>query len=95
VIRQRWIADGGEPAAFGRLVLLGRYAYLGDMATAPAFRRRGHAAAIARRLLDDALAAGATTCVLVSTAMAHPLYQELGFTEVAPNIEFRSGDDDE
>jgi GNAT superfamily N-acetyltransferase len=95
VIRQCWIADGGEPAAFGRLVLLGNYAYLGDMATAPAYRRRGHAAAIAQRLLDDALAAGARTCVLVSTAMAHPLYQKLGFTEVTPNIEFRSSDDDE
>jgi hypothetical protein len=46
-IRQRWISVGGEPASFGRIVLLGNHAYLGDMATLPAFRRRGHATASA------------------------------------------------
>ena len=95
-VRQRWVEDGGEPAAFGRIVLLGEMAYLGDVATAPPYRRRGHAAAITRRLLDDALAAGATTCVLVTTAMAHGLYQGFGFEEVMPIVEFRShGAEDE
>jgi GNAT superfamily N-acetyltransferase len=89
-IRQRWIEDGGEPAAFGRLVQLGDFAYLGDMVTVPAYRRRGHAAAIARRLLDDALTAGATTCVLVSTPMGLPLYQKFGFTDVMSLVEYRS-----
>jgi GNAT superfamily N-acetyltransferase len=89
-IRQRWVEDGGEPAAFGRLVLLGEIAYLGDMATVPAYRRRGHAVAIARHLLDDTLTAGATTSILVSTAMARDLYPKLGFTEVTPMVEFRS-----
>jgi ribosomal protein S18 acetylase RimI-like enzyme len=89
-VRQRWVEDGGEPAAIGRLVLLGAAAYLGDVATSPPYRRRGHAAAITRRLLDDALTAGATTCVLVTTAMAYGLYQGFGFAEVMPIVEFRS-----
>jgi GNAT superfamily N-acetyltransferase len=89
-IRQRWISDGGEPASFGRIVLLGNHAYLGDMATVPAYRRRGHAAAIMRRLLDDALASGATTCVLASTAMAHGLYLGFGFREVMPMVGFQT-----
>ncbi len=71
-------------------MVLGKTAYLGDVATAPPYRRRGHAAAITRRLLDDALAAGATTCVLVTTAMAHDLYLKFGFAEVMPIVEFRS-----
>lgn len=89
-IRQRWISDGGEPASFGRMVLLGNHAYLGDMATVPAYRRRGHAAAIMRSLLDDALAAGATACVLASTAMAHGLYLGFGFQEVLPVVGFQT-----
>jgi len=44
--RQRWISDGGEPASSGRIVLLGNHAYPGDMATVPAYHRRGHATAI-------------------------------------------------
>jgi GNAT superfamily N-acetyltransferase len=89
-IRQRWISDGGEPASFGRMVLLGNHAYLGDMATVPAYRRRGHAAAIMRSLLDDALAFGATACVLASTAMAHGLYLRFGFRDVMPMVEFQT-----
>jgi GNAT superfamily N-acetyltransferase len=90
-IRQRWILDGGEPASFGRMVLLGDHAYLGDMATLPAYRRRGHAAAaIMRSLLDDALAAGATACVLAATAMAHGLYLRFGFREVMPMVGFQT-----
>jgi predicted GNAT family acetyltransferase len=50
----------------------------------PAYRRRGHAAAIMRSLLDDALMAGATACILVSTAMAHGLYLGFGFRDVMP-----------
>ena len=89
-VRQGWIEDGGEAAAFGRLVVLGETAYLGNMVTVPTYRRRGYAAAIARRLLDDAFAAGATGCVLVSTAMAYELYRQVGFTAVMPIVEFRS-----
>ena len=89
-IRQRWISDGGEPASFGRLVLLGDHAYLGDMATVPAYRRRGHASAIMRSLLDDALAAGATACVLASTSMAHGMYLRFGFQDVMPVVGFQT-----
>jgi GNAT superfamily N-acetyltransferase len=89
-IRQRWISDSGEPASFGRMVLLGNHAYLGDMATVPAYRRRGHASAIMRSLLDDALAVGATACVLASTSMAHDLYLRFGFQEVMPMVGFQT-----
>jgi ribosomal protein S18 acetylase RimI-like enzyme len=89
-VRQCWIEDGGEPAAIGRLVLCGDTAYLGDVATSPAYRRRGHAAAITRRLLDDALATGANRCILVTTEMAHDLYRNLGFRDVMPLVEFRT-----
>ena len=89
-IRQRWILDGGEPASFGRAVLLGNHAYLGDMATVPAYRRRGHATAIMRSFLDDALAAGATACVLASTDMAHRLYLGFGFQDVMPVVGFQT-----
>jgi ribosomal protein S18 acetylase RimI-like enzyme len=89
-IRQRWISHDGEPASFGRMVLLGNYAYLGDMATVPAYRRRGHAGAIMRSLLDDALAAGATACVLASTSMAHGMYLRFGFQDVMPVVGFQT-----
>jgi ribosomal protein S18 acetylase RimI-like enzyme len=89
-VRQRWTEDGGEPAAIGRLVVCGDIAYLGDVATAPAYRRRGHAGAITRRLLDDALAARAKRCILVTTEMAHDLYRNLGFRDVMPMVEFRT-----
>lgn len=89
-IRQRWIEDSGAPAAMGRLVHCGDIAYLGDVATVPAYRRRGHAGAITRQLLDDALAAGATRCILVTTEMAHALYRNLGFRDVMPIVEFRT-----
>lgn len=89
-IKQRWVEDEDVPAAFGRIVMVGAFAYLGDVATAPAFRRRGHAAAITRCLLDDALAAGATTCLLVATPMAHGLYRAMDFTDMMPILEFQS-----
>jgi len=91
-VRQRWISDGGEPASFGRMVLLGNFAYLGDMATVPGYRRRGHATAIMRSLLDDALAAGATDCVLTSTPMAHSLSLGFGFRDVMPIFGFQAGE---
>jgi len=92
-IRQRVIEEDGVPASFGRLVILGDHAYLGDVVTLPAFRRRGHAAAIVRRLLDDALAAGAHDCMLASTAMAHDLYLRFGFTDALSMVEFRTSED--
>jgi GNAT superfamily N-acetyltransferase len=89
-IRQRWISDDGEPASFGRMVLLGNHAYLGDMATVSAYRRRGHAGAIMRSLLDEALAAGTTACVLASTSMAHGIYLRFGFQDVMPVVGFQT-----
>lgn len=87
-VRQRWIEEDGQPASFGRLVLSDTIAYLGDVVTRDAFRRRGHAGSIVRRLLDDAIDHGATQCVLTSTAMGRPIYANMGFSLVAPVFEF-------
>ncbi len=87
-VRQRWIEEDGQPASFGRLVLNGSIAYLGDVVTPAMYRRRGHAGSIVRRLLDDAIDHGATQCVLTSTAMGRPIYANMGFSVVAPVFEF-------
>ena len=89
-IREYWMPVDGEPASYGLAVVLGERAYLGEMMTFPAFRRRGFATAILRRLLDDALAAGARECVLVSTAMGEGLYRGMGFRDVLPFFAFRT-----
>lgn len=83
-IRQRWIEIDGDVAAFGRTVMLGDVVYLGGMATVPAFRRRGLAGDLMRALLDDARAARAKHCFLVSTEMARQMYVSTGFTELGP-----------
>jgi len=72
------------------MVLLGNHAYVDDMATLPAYRRRAHAAAIMRSRLDDALAADATGCILAATAMAHGLYLRFGFRDVMPMVGFQT-----
>lgn len=89
-LRHRLIEEDGRIAAFGRIALVRGSAYLADIVTLPAFRRRGHAAALVRALLVDAQAAGATTCVLASTEMGLPLYRSLGFTDVVPLVGFQT-----
>jgi ribosomal protein S18 acetylase RimI-like enzyme len=48
----------GRPAAAATLYLVDRVAYLADATTAPAFRGRGLQAALLRRRIRDASAAG-------------------------------------
>lgn len=63
-----------------------------NVSTLEHFRRRGIAAAVTARLLDDARAAGCTTASLQSTPAAEGVYARLGFRnlgrylELAPTI---------
>jgi hypothetical protein len=72
------------------LLLVGDYAYLGDVMTFPAYRRRGQTAAFCRHLLDDAMAGVARRCILVSTPVAHMLYAGLVSTNVMSIVGFQS-----
>lgn len=77
--------DGWVLVERGRAVV-GAWSYLlGDdcgiytVGTVPAWRRRGLAAALLRRVLAVAVARGARTATLQSTRMGQPLYAGLGF----------------
>lgn len=80
-IRTIW-ADG-EFVALGKAAMLPEGAYITDIMTMPAHRRRGYGAAIMRALHQDALAAGCPVAVLTSTPMAKSLYESLGYRKVA------------
>lgn len=57
--------------------------YVGGMETLPAYRRRGLAATILKRMHADAAALGATRSVLCSSRMRLPLYQAAGYAVLA------------
>ena len=76
------IVDGAF-AAIGKLAMVETGAYITDVQTMPDHRRQGYAEAIMRRLHADARAAGLTRAVLTSTAMARPLYERLGYRQIA------------
>jgi ribosomal protein S18 acetylase RimI-like enzyme len=86
----RWVDIDGEPPAFGRLVVLDYRAYLSDVVTMPAFRKRGLAKALVLHLLRDALEAGARICVLTSSEMGFDLYDRLGFEDLIPLTGFQT-----
>jgi GNAT superfamily N-acetyltransferase len=58
-------------------------AFIDDVETEAAYRRRGFAETLMRRMLCDAAAVGATESMLSATPMGKPLYQKLGYTEQA------------
>lgn len=79
-----WIEADGQPVCWGRSMMTSRQAiYLCGMETLPAFRRRGLAATILRRIHADAAALGATRSVLCSSPMGLPLYQAAGYALLA------------
>jgi ribosomal protein S18 acetylase RimI-like enzyme len=89
-ILHRWIVLEGEVAAFARLALADDAAYLADVITLPAFRRRGCGDALVRDLLNDARERGATRCILASTEMAVSVYRGVGFEVVMPLTGFET-----
>jgi predicted GNAT family acetyltransferase len=58
-------------------------AFIDDVETEEAYRRRGFAQILMQRMVRDAVAAGATESILSANPMGKPLYQKLGYTEQA------------
>jgi ribosomal protein S18 acetylase RimI-like enzyme len=59
-----------------------------NVSTLKPFRRRGIAAAVTARLLDEARAAGCTTASLQSTPIAEGVYAGLGFRDLGRFLEY-------
>ena len=59
----------------------GRCAFLMNIYTAPAYRRRGIGARIVRALVEDVRAHGIDSVLLEATPMGAPLYRSLGFAD--------------
>lgn len=73
----------GRPAAVARLALVGEWGGLFAVATRPADRRRGHAAALIRALAAAAASHGVERLwlqVMADNTAALALYRSLGFT---------------
>jgi len=79
---QCWIPVDGVVAAIGQAVIVQELVYVCEMITFPDFRRRGFAGAIFQELLRHAYDRGVREAILVSTPMAHNLYQAQGFADV-------------
>jgi len=84
---KRWFAvrEGRRRVAFGTLLVLEEVGYVDGVVTFPAARRRGYAAAIMRRIAEEARAAGARHLYLLAEpdGGARGLYERLGFAGVA------------
>jgi ribosomal protein S18 acetylase RimI-like enzyme len=74
--------EDGRPVVAGMGLRTGRTIGIYNIATIPAARRRGHAAAMTRRIIADALPAGCDVAVLQSSDMGRPIYEALGFRDV-------------
>ena len=73
------VSVGGEPACTGKAVFLDDHAYVSDISTLPAYRRRGLARSLMLGLHDVARQTGARASVLTSSDMARDLYLDLGY----------------
>jgi GNAT superfamily N-acetyltransferase len=80
---QRFVEIDGEPAAYGRAIIVGNDALLCDVNAFPNFRRRGLGRAIMNSLHAGLARAGATRVVLTATEMGLPLYEQLGYRVLA------------
>lgn len=84
---RRWFVVPGEdgtPIAFAALHLLEGVGFLDHVVTFPEARRHGHAAALTRRALAEAGAAGVERTYLLAEPRGHAaqLYRRLGFEPV-------------
>ncbi|GAA5084039.1 GNAT superfamily N-acetyltransferase [Thermocatellispora tengchongensis] len=69
----------------------GRFGYILGMTTDPAHRRRGHARAIMRALLDWYRDKKVARIDLHATSDGDPLYREFGFSMDYPGLSLRLG----
>ncbi|MBI4259452.1 MAG: GNAT family N-acetyltransferase [Actinobacteria bacterium] len=82
---KRWFAVrvDGEMEAFGALLVQGDTGYVDNIVTMPPFRRRGLAAAVVVRIVDEARRGGARrTFLLADRPDPIRLYERLGFRRV-------------
>jgi len=80
---RRWFAavDGDRRVGLAALLVLERTAFIDHVATFPAARRRGHAEALTRRLVSEAMASGAQWTYLLADPEgdAVRIYDRVGF----------------
>src|SRR5207302_6773732 len=69
----------GEPVTTAMGLTLGSYVGIFNVATPPAYRRRGYGAAVTARAVADGVAAGATWAWLQSSGAGYHVYNRLGF----------------
>jgi predicted GNAT family N-acyltransferase len=79
--------DAGRVVATGRLLLRGRSAGIGRMATDAAVRGRGHAAAVLAELHRQAVLRGATEVELHAQLPARGFYERAGYEAVGEEYE--------
>jgi ribosomal protein S18 acetylase RimI-like enzyme len=76
---------GDKTVSTATVVLLETCHYVGLVATLPEFQQNGHAEAVMRHAIQEAeRVAGPKQIVLHATAAGKPVYQAMGFREVAP-----------
>ena len=84
---RRWFAafDQGRPVALAALMVLDGAGHVDHVVTFPHARRRGHAAALTRRLVFEAVRAGAdaTTLLADPNGDAVRIYERIGFERVS------------
>lgn len=81
----------GRPVSWTDLYLDGRTAQIEDVATLPAYRRRGYARAVVAHAADEARRAGCDLVFLATDAedpVPQRLYRTLGFTEIGRYVKF-------
>ena len=79
-VRLHHVAYSGDmPVACSTLLVVCGLATLWDIATDPAYRRRGYAAALVRRQLEAAIGRGCRRAALNSSALGYSMYVKAGF----------------
>jgi ribosomal protein S18 acetylase RimI-like enzyme len=80
----------GEPAASGRMTVIGTDAVADMISTEPAHRRRGLGRAVMGALVAEAVEQGATDGLLVASPDGLELYRALGWSVAADMVFARS-----
>jgi GNAT superfamily N-acetyltransferase len=75
---------GGQPVAASSIGLTDGLVGVYAVATLPEYRRRGLGTAVSQVPLQEALQLGFKVAVLQATQAGYPVYQRLGFKDIAP-----------
>jgi GNAT superfamily N-acetyltransferase len=81
------VAEGDEIAAVAGAVAYGAFAWIGLVATDPAWRGRGFATRLSRHLVEWAFALGCRTVALDASDAGRPVYDRLGFEAAGRTLE--------